>query len=504
MAHKFVGLGKNGEKVYLYNREKEAVRQVLWGDWLSIDEDRLNDGMGADWLPVRWGRTKELYIKKKDTIDKRPLEVIFVDVGQGDGAVLITPETSKKERIIVIDAGEGGNMQAFLNGRFKAYRGFSFDSAVITHPDMDHYLGFEEIFDDHDIGFKTIYHSGLVERPVPGSFEKIGGLTKDPVSGDKYMENLAVDKADIERLFGDPSKLGRYVYPRVMNAALNNPRIKDFKMLSTFHGKVENNRTYMPGFAPSSGRDYTIEVLGPVAELDANNKPRLIRISSSYGETKNGHSVILRLTYGNFRILFGGDLNLPAEKYLLKHYTGRTSFPSKSNPDYPQMIAEARNWFESEVMKVCHHGSEKVTDAFMEAVNPACFVISSGDQEGHVHPRPDLLGRLGRHGRGDSPVLLSTELQRSTREREDRNLVNQLNQDIEQLATSPSDAIKKSIKDQIRTLAKTNVDVYGAIYVKTDGERLITAFKIEAKSDLKKWFYFEYTIDPSGTLTLIS
>jgi len=62
----------------------------------------------------------------------------------------------------------------------------------------------------------------------------------------------------------------------------------------------------------------------------------------------------------------------------------------------------------------------------------------------------------------------------------------------------------KSIKNQIRTLAKTNVDVYGAIYVKTDGERLITAFKIEAKSDLKKWFYFEYEIDPSGTLTLVS
>jgi len=66
---------------------------------------------------------------------------------------------------------------------------------------------------------------------------------------------------------------------------------------------------------------------------------------------------------------------------------------------------------------------EKGSARAVAAVNPACFVISFGDQEGHVHPRPDLLGRLGRFGRGESPVLLSTELQRSTREREDQELV---------------------------------------------------------------------------------
>ena len=47
-----------------------------------------------------------------------------------------------------------------------------------------------------------------------------------------------------------------------------------------------------------------------------------------------------------------------------------------------------------------------------------------------------------------------------------------------------------------------NVEVYGAIYVKTDCKRLITAFKIESESDTKKWFYFEYTLDSNGVLTL--
>lgn len=76
----------------------------------------------------------------------------------------------------MIDAGEGDNIARFLNGRFRTSRGFSFDAAVITHPDADHYRGFQAIFEDLRIGFGTVYQSGLVERPVSGTFEKLGGL----------------------------------------------------------------------------------------------------------------------------------------------------------------------------------------------------------------------------------------------------------------------------------------------------------------------------------------
>jgi hypothetical protein len=167
------------------------------------------------------------------------------------------------------------------------------------------------------------------------------------------------------------------------------------------------------------------------------------------------------------------------------------------------MIADASATFRSEVMKVCHHGSAEVTDAFLNTVHPAAFVISSGDAEGHVHPRPDLLGKLGRFGRGTAPLLLITELQRSSREREEAALIEQLGKDIDKLATSPSDALKEEMRKRVVTLSRTNVDVWGAIYVKTDGERLITAFKIEAGSPTKKWFYFEYELDDTGQLALV-
>jgi hypothetical protein len=54
----------------------------------------------------------------------------------------------------------------------------------------------------------------------------------------------------------------------------------------------------------------------------------------------------------------------------------------------------------------------------------------------------------------------------------------------------------------VRRLGRTNVECYGAIYVKTDGERLIAAFRIEEDSPLERWFYFEYALR-DGELILV-
>jgi hypothetical protein len=71
------------------------------------------------------------------------------------------------------------------------------------------------------------------------------------------------------------------------------------------------------------------------------------------------------------------------------------------------------------------------------------------------------------------------------------------------LAKNPEDPERKAkLSDDVRKLGKTNVECYGAIYVKTDGERLIAAFKIEQDSPLERWFYFEYAMR-DGELVLV-
>ena len=501
MEHTFVALPDKYEKVVLVDGNGKAARHVLWGDWLWIDENKPDND--PQWRHVVWSpndpeKRRELRILRSHTIDSRPLEIIFVDVGQGDASVLVTPERDSRERIIVIDAGLGDEMGEFLDERFKAYqKAMTFYAAVITHPDEDHYLGFRPIFASGKIKFRFCYHSGLVERAVPGKFEKAGGLTPGAQAGEEFLEALVETDAEFRQLFSGPTN--RMRYPGMIKEALDNVAVGEFSMLSTAHGTFEDDKTWMPGFAPSDERDYSIEVLGPFVEQGPNG-PRLRRIGD-YGETKNGRSVLLRLCFNNFRILFGGDLNRPAEQFLLKKYAGIESWPA-TPAERKAMIDAVRPRFRSEVLKVCHHGSSDVTDEFLEAVDPAAFVISSGDQEGHVHPRPDLLGRLGRKGRGDSPVLLSTELQRSTRAREDERLSKQLKTDIADQIAGPTPERQTSINEIIKSLSRSNVDVDGAIYVKTDGQRLIAAFKKETASETDKWFYFEYRMT-GGELVLV-
>ncbi len=501
MEHIFVGLPERYGDVFLYDDAGTKFRQVLWGDWLWLDDSRPDDD--PEWRHVVWAPEKPesrkgLKVRREFTIDNRPLEIIFVDVGQGDGCVLITPERDDRERIIVIDAGAGPEMGEFLDQRFGAYRkGFRFHAAVITHPDEDHYFGFKTIFESGKIRFDHLYHSGLVERPTGAEWDRVGGLTSDEATGHPYLTQLIESDAEMREAFAGPT--GGRKYAGTIKAALDAQAVTAFDMLSTEHGHAEDGRRWMPGFAPSDARGYQIEVLGPVAEPHAG-RSRLRKIGD-YGKTKNGHSVILRLCFNDFRVLFGGDLNLGAEKFLLMHYSGIATWP-KTPATREAMIVKARERFRSDVMKVCHHGSSDVTDEFLEAVDPAAFVISSGDEEGHVHPRPDLLGRLGRKGRGASPVLLSTELQRSTRAREDARLVERLKRDISAEVAAPTEERRKRIDAAIDLLGGSNVDVDGAIYLKTDGHRLIAAFKKETGSATDKWFYFEYRI-VDGELLLV-
>jgi len=53
------------------------------------------------------------------------------------------------------------------------------------------------------------------------------------------------------------------------------------------------------------------------------------------------------------------------------------------------------------------------------------------------------------------------------------------------------------------SISRTNVEVDGAIYLKADGTRLITAFRNEVNSEKEKWFYFRYTLE-NGMLIPVS
>ncbi|WP_293719031.1 ComEC/Rec2 family competence protein [uncultured Phascolarctobacterium sp.] len=86
----------------------------------------------------------------------------------------------------------------------------------------------------------------------------------------------------------------------------------------------------------------------------------------------NNNSLVFKLQYGDFSMLFTGDIEAKAEHALVKHYSSE---------------------LHSTVLKVAHHGSgTSSTYNFLQAVQPGLALISCGEKEKYNHPNTKVLG----------------------------------------------------------------------------------------------------------------
>jgi len=241
---------------------RRKVKQLLWGDFLNVEE---TDG---DWCRVKWGQDR-YWVRAQDCQDERPLEIVFVDVGQGDGCLLVTPQTGAEEKVVLIDAGERRHMYNFVKWRFgKLKKKFHFHAAVVTHSDQDHYGGFQPLFEQEAFSFTTVHHNGIAERAGDDLFGP-----SDPTG--RLLTDIAVTDERIRSLYADKAARGAKRYAKLMHTALTSGRVAKVEMLSTASGTIEAGRAWMPGFSPTDSPDLTIEVLGPVVEPDAAGRARL-------------------------------------------------------------------------------------------------------------------------------------------------------------------------------------------------------------------------------------
>lgn len=450
--------GKDGKK------ELKWVKHLIFGDWIGLN-------LGADSQPVYEVHNNKQYlsvrgrncsglIEPHQIQADRILELNFVDVGQGDGCHVVTPENQH----YIIDAGASDNMFRYLKWRFNLSKEGNFPppmDVIISHSDEDHYAGFSKIFEHTKEGRKTfnikkVYHNGMVEKSGTHP-STLGTLITD--QNKSYITDLCRSEADFQaRSTSQSPKNGQYI-----------------KMLK----KTTAEKIGIWAGLPDLGTDSTeMKILGPVTNT-IEAKPALPVFDSNKGRTKNGHSIILKLTLGKVKMLLGGDLNEPAEDHLMQFYTGadlpalRKALKS-ADPIQRQnapnairaAVLQARTVFQTDIAKSCHHGSSDFTSEFMDALNPIATVISSGDEEPHCHPRPDTLGTIGKYSRGLRSLIFSTELARST---------------PEFLKKSKNAATAASItKERL-------VTVYGMINVRTDGEKIIIAQKLEAPADRGAW-----------------
>ncbi len=307
---------------------------------------------------------------------------------------------------------------------------------------------------------------------------------------------ILTDEA-MRALLGDPQKVGTRQYWKMLKSVVDAGRVTELRALSAADG-------HLPGF--EADRLPAIEVIAPVHE-QVNGAPAL-RWFGDDGLTKNGHSVVLRLVYRHVSVLLGGDLNIPAEDYLLAHYT---AMDPKDEAAADALVEAARGTFQADVAKACHHGSADFREVFLRCVNAIATVVSSGDNESHAHPRPDALGAIGKHGRGRRPLVFSTELARSTKE--NIKSPHRLREEIAELIAKVNSAVTESAREAAQekldaALARLerSVAVYGLINLRTDGVRAILAQKLERPRATTKeeWDVHRLEPDANGELQYVS
>ena len=232
---------------------------------------------------------------------KGQLQVFALDVGQGDGLLVVSPGG----KTVLIDAGNsqaGDDVVTVLQRRNIR----TIDLAVATHPHADHIAGLRRV---------------------------IGKLT-------------------VKQLLDSGQSFASTEYEKLLRA------VKERKVNYIKAGKGQT-------FDLDSG--VRLEAFNP------RGNDRWITQVREGGSVENANSVVLRLTYGNFAMVFTGDAEAETEAEMIK----------------------AKTPLRAQILKVGHHGSRYATsDSFLNVVAPQAAIISCGTNNRYGHPSQPTLDRL--------------------------------------------------------------------------------------------------------------
>ncbi|HYN26381.1 MAG TPA: hypothetical protein VES69_15265 [Pyrinomonadaceae bacterium] len=342
---------------------------------------------------------------------------------------------------------------------------------IVTHGDADHFEGLTELVNatrssngDPLVTADRVFHNGLVKVSNASGATAFGKNVK--LDGKTYATELEDDltKVDDSRM-NNPFKKWKAALIGLKNKEGKKPKIKRLA-----YGDDD-------AFDFLADEGVGVKVLGPITE-EVNGKPALRFLktpgssSLSASHTVNGHSIVLKLTYGNVRFLFGADLNEESEESLLE----------RSRADNVSLAAE--------VLKVPHHGSADFSPRILEAIRPVVSVVSSGDENSakeYIHPRSGLMGALGKYSRAtvEKPLVYVTEMVAFFKRYPGRHKVTKLT---------------KTGKDGDQVYSGFNAyskSSFGIVHVRTDGERVLVATH-SGKEDQKESYVFH--VDERGDI----
>lgn len=361
MALRF--LNKKTERFYFVNEDGERKSYVLiFGDEVNTRQGAAPSGASYKLVEYR-GRLGEW--KEPPLATKHSLEFYFLDVGQGDAAFIVTPNNTN----ILIDGGLRDRALGFLIWKYRLdldNNNVTIDHLVLSHADKDHVEGLIPLLNHPRITVNAIHHNGI------GLFNSGFNTNIGNRSADGRLTTIHDGLNDLDGL--DLASGSQDVYADWIQAIRDSGAV---------YGRLDRSS----GTIDFGDPDITCEIMGPVLEPDGVS----LRWFGDKSHTINGHSLVFRLTYGRVRAFFAGDLNERGSEHLLAVPNGALGI-------------------NAHIFKAPHHGSHDFSPALFEAVHPMITVVSSGEIPDHGHPRANFLGTIGRSGRGEAPLLFSTEI----------------------------------------------------------------------------------------------
>ena len=263
------------------------------------------------------------------------LQVHVLDVGpiEGDSILIISP-TGKS---VLIDAGDAGKGKVVLDA-LKRYKVDRLDYFIATHPHTDHIGAADEVLNGIKVG--NMIDNGVdLSTPAPVTATK-------PGKGKKVAPPPA------------PPKKSK---TKTVNAFFDEYR-DALKQNGAQYEKAEPGKKY------DLGGGAILTVLAPTEPFFTKDQLK------GGGNDANANSIVLRLDYGDFSMLFMGDAESQTEERLL------------SKPDLDLKV---------KVIKIGHHGSKYATsENFVKRVQPEAAIISDGAWNRYGHPAQSVLDRL--------------------------------------------------------------------------------------------------------------
>lgn len=257
------------------------------------------------------------------------MKVYIPYVGQGDATLIQTPNGKH----LLIDAGPPAAGNTALLPLLRELHIDTLDALLITHYDLDHLGG------------------------VPSLLKGEDGILGSP---DDIPVKVAYDRG------GNPLE--------------NSPGFGDY--LGALDGAKISRQSLAAGdrISLDDALDILCLAANGIVQAPGQSSAQIDLGIPAYSGKENAASIVVKIDYGNFQYLTGGDL------------TGGGMTDGFLTPDVESLLADSLS--EVDVLHVNHHGSLSSSNpSLVAATSPQAVVIQAGKDNPYGHPHHEVLRR---------------------------------------------------------------------------------------------------------------